>query len=99
MSRKSNSLNPCTSETTMTIPGHRHERVAEEILHELGIMVAGELKDRALQPWSPSPRSASHPTQARARLRQRDGKTRPNRRARSGASRQPSAMYSSDDRE
>jgi ribosome-binding factor A len=29
----------------MTIPGHRHERVAEEILHELGIMVAGELKD------------------------------------------------------
>ena len=28
----------------MTIPGHRHERVAEEILHELGIMVAGELK-------------------------------------------------------
>jgi len=29
----------------MTILGHRHERVAEEILHELGIMVAGELKD------------------------------------------------------
>jgi ribosome-binding factor A len=29
----------------MTIPGHRHERVAEEILHELGIMIAGELKD------------------------------------------------------
>ena len=29
----------------MTIPGHRHERVAEEILHELGTMVAGELKD------------------------------------------------------
>ena len=29
----------------MTIPGHRHERVAEEIRHELGIMVAGELKD------------------------------------------------------
>jgi ribosome-binding factor A len=29
----------------MPIPGHRHERVGEEILHELGIMVAGELKD------------------------------------------------------
>jgi ribosome-binding factor A len=29
----------------MTISGHRHERVAEEILHELGAMVAGELKD------------------------------------------------------
>jgi len=29
----------------MTIPGHRHELVAEEILHELGTMVAGELKD------------------------------------------------------
>jgi ribosome-binding factor A len=29
----------------MTIPGYRHARVAEEIRHELGIMVAGELKD------------------------------------------------------
>ncbi|MGH9678915.1 MAG: 30S ribosome-binding factor RbfA [Candidatus Acidiferrales bacterium] len=29
----------------MTIPGHRHERVAEEIRHELGTMIAGELKD------------------------------------------------------
>ena len=29
----------------MTVAGHRHERVAEEIRHELGIMVAGELKD------------------------------------------------------
>jgi ribosome-binding factor A len=33
----------------MTIPGHRHERVAEEILHELGIMVAGELKDPRIE--------------------------------------------------
>jgi ribosome-binding factor A len=29
----------------MTVQGHRHQRVAEEILHEIGIMVAGELKD------------------------------------------------------
>jgi ribosome-binding factor A len=29
----------------MTLQGHRHERVAEEMLHEIGIMVAGELKD------------------------------------------------------
>ncbi len=29
----------------MTIQGHRHERVAEEIRHELGSMIAGELKD------------------------------------------------------
>ena len=29
----------------MTVQGHRHQRVAEEILHEMGIMVAGELKD------------------------------------------------------
>ncbi|HVA95195.1 MAG TPA: 30S ribosome-binding factor RbfA [Candidatus Dormibacteraeota bacterium] len=33
----------------MTTPGHRHERVAEEILHELGIMVAGELKDPRIE--------------------------------------------------
>lgn len=32
----------------MTVPGHRHERVAEEILHELGTMLAGELKDPRL---------------------------------------------------
>ena len=32
----------------MTTAGHRHERVAEEIRHELGIMVAGELKDPRL---------------------------------------------------
>ena len=32
----------------MTIPGHRHERVAEEIRHELGIMIVGELKDPRL---------------------------------------------------
>lgn len=29
----------------MTAPGHRHERVAEEIRHEVSIMVTGELKD------------------------------------------------------
>ena len=29
----------------MTVAGHRHERVAEEIRHEVGTMVAGELKD------------------------------------------------------
>ncbi len=33
----------------MTIPGIRHRRVAEEILHELGIMVAGELKDPRIE--------------------------------------------------
>jgi ribosome-binding factor A len=33
----------------MTIPGIRHQRVAEEILHELGIMVAGELKDPRIE--------------------------------------------------
>jgi ribosome-binding factor A len=36
-------------ETTMTVAGHRHERVAEEIRHELGIMVAGELKDPRIE--------------------------------------------------
>jgi len=29
----------------MTIPGHRHKRVAEEIRHEVTAMLAGELKD------------------------------------------------------
>jgi ribosome-binding factor A len=29
----------------MTVPGHRHERIAEEILHELGAMLEGELHD------------------------------------------------------
>ena len=29
----------------MTVAGHRHERIAEEILHELETMLAGELKD------------------------------------------------------
>ena len=32
----------------MTVAGHRHERVAEEIAHELGSMIAGELKDPRL---------------------------------------------------
>lgn len=33
----------------MTVAGHRHERVAEEIRHELGVMVAGELKDPRIE--------------------------------------------------
>ncbi len=33
----------------MTVAGHRHERVAEEIGHELSIMLAGELKDPRLE--------------------------------------------------
>ena len=33
----------------MTVAGHRHERVAEEIRHELGIMVVGELKDPRIE--------------------------------------------------
>lgn len=32
----------------MTVPEHRHERVAEEIRHEVGAMLAGELKDPRL---------------------------------------------------
>jgi ribosome-binding factor A len=32
----------------MSIAGHRHERVAEEIHHEIGAMLAGELKDPRL---------------------------------------------------
>ena len=33
----------------MTVAGHRHERVAEEIAHELGSMLAGELLDPRLE--------------------------------------------------
>jgi ribosome-binding factor A len=33
----------------MTIAGIRHKRVAEEILHELSIMIAGELKDPRIE--------------------------------------------------
>lgn len=29
----------------MTVAGHRHERVAEEIRHEVSILLTGELKD------------------------------------------------------
>jgi ribosome-binding factor A len=29
----------------MTVAGHRHERIAEEIHHEISSMVVGELKD------------------------------------------------------
>ena len=32
----------------MTVAGHRHERIAEEILHEISAMLAGELKDPRL---------------------------------------------------
>ena len=32
----------------MTVAGHRHERLAEEILHEVSSMLAGELKDPRL---------------------------------------------------
>ncbi len=32
----------------MNIPGHRHERIAEEIRCEVGSMIAGELKDPRL---------------------------------------------------
>jgi ribosome-binding factor A len=32
----------------MTVQGHRHERIAEEIRHELSAMLAGELKDPRL---------------------------------------------------
>ena len=32
----------------MTVGGHRHERVAEEIRHEVSAMLAGELKDPRL---------------------------------------------------
>jgi ribosome-binding factor A len=33
----------------MTVAGHRHERVAEEIHHELDAMLAGELADPRLE--------------------------------------------------
>lgn len=32
----------------MTVTGHRPERIAEEIRHEVGLMLAGELKDPRL---------------------------------------------------
>lgn len=32
----------------MTIAGHRHERIAEQIRHEVSAMLAGELKDPRL---------------------------------------------------
>ena len=32
----------------MTVAGHRHERVAEEIMHEVSAMLSGELKDPRL---------------------------------------------------
>jgi len=33
----------------MTLAGHRHERIAEEIHHEVDIMLAGELRDPRLE--------------------------------------------------
>jgi ribosome-binding factor A len=36
----------------MTIPGHRHERVAGEIRQEISAMLAGELKDPRLAAFS-----------------------------------------------
>lgn len=33
----------------MTVAGHRHERIAEEIHHEVSIMLAGELKDPRIE--------------------------------------------------
>jgi ribosome-binding factor A len=33
----------------MTLVGHRHERIAEEIHHEVDIMLAGELRDPRLE--------------------------------------------------
>jgi len=33
----------------MTLVGHRHERIAEEIHHEVDIMLAGELRDQRLE--------------------------------------------------
>ena len=33
----------------MTLVGHRHERIAEEIHHEVDVMLAGELRDPRLE--------------------------------------------------
>jgi len=33
----------------MTVAGHRHERIAGEIQQEIGVMLAGELKDPRLE--------------------------------------------------
>ena len=33
----------------MTVAGHRHERIAEEVHHEVSIMLAGELKDPRIE--------------------------------------------------
>jgi ribosome-binding factor A len=49
MSWKLYKLPALPRECIMTIPGHRHERVGEEIRNELGIMVAGELKDPRIE--------------------------------------------------
>jgi ribosome-binding factor A len=36
-------------EFTMTVAGHRHERIAEEIRHEVSILLTGELKDPRIE--------------------------------------------------
>jgi ribosome-binding factor A len=33
----------------MTVAGHRHERIAEEIRHEVSILLTGELKDPRIE--------------------------------------------------
>lgn len=33
----------------MTVAGHRHERIAEEVRNEVGAMLAGELKDPRIE--------------------------------------------------
>src|SRR2546425_2727816 len=42
-------LRPLLLARAMTNPNHRHERIGEEIQHELSAMVAGELKDPRLE--------------------------------------------------
>ena len=75
------------SGTQMSPANHRHERVGEEIAHEINAMLAGELKDPRLEGMRDrqrSARSAGH--EARARVHQREGhrtKSRPTRSRRS----------------
>ena len=59
----------------MAVPGHRHERVAEEIRHELATMVVGELKDPRIEGLVTITEVRVTPNlKARARFRQRDGR-------------------------
>lgn len=52
----------------MTVAGHRHERVAEEILHEVSAMLAGELKDPRLAGWVTLTEVRVSPDLRRARI-------------------------------